>query len=257
MAVTVNAAVYGVAVYGVARYGKIIVSNLDQAVGTGQVSPVQVNTAAGVVGVSAIVGSIEPVSAGGFEIDISERITTGVEGVGSAGTVQPNIAELLGSVSATTNTNTVTISNTVTLSGVEGTGQADTVFENVSEVLVGVQSSGASGAVQPNTAAGLTGVEATGTSGTVQPIVSFSKELVGVSGQVVLTRPQANVLEPVLGVQSTGSVATLRTHTTAGITSAGMTLTLNPPNENAVVFNFEAVKTNYSRKRTIYIPRAA
>ena len=37
MAVTVNAAVYGVGVYGTARYGKVIVSNLDQAIATGAV----------------------------------------------------------------------------------------------------------------------------------------------------------------------------------------------------------------------------
>lgn len=255
MAVTVNAAVYGVAVYGVARYGKVIVSNLDQAVGTGQVSAVQVNTAAGVVGVSAIVGSIEPVSAGGFEIDVSERITTGVEGVGSAGTVQPNIAELLGSVSATTSTNTVAIRNTVTLSGVEGTGQVNTVEEKPTEVVLSVSAVGSVNTVQVNTAAGLTGVEATGSIGTLEH--SNTVTPTGVQGTVSTNLVTVKILKTVGGVSASGSAGSVTEHTTAGITSAGMTGTAGQTNETAVVFNFEAVKDTYSKKRTVYISRAA
>lgn len=255
MAVTVNAAVYGVAVYGVARYGKVIVSNLDQAVGTGQVSAVQVNTAAGVVGVSAIVGSIEPVSAGGFEIDVSERITTGVEGVGSAGTVQPNIAELLDSVSATANTNTLALSNTVTLSGVESTGQVNTVEEKPTEAVLSVSAVGFVNTVQVHTAAGLTGVEATGSIGALEH--SNTVTLSGVQAVSSAATVTVQIVKTLEGVSASGSIESVTEHTTAGITSVGMTGTAGQTNETAVVFNFDLVKTNYSRKRTIYIPRAA
>ena len=53
-------------------------------------------------------GAIETVSAGGFEIDISERLGS-VSATGAIGTVSPNIKEDISGVSATGAINTVSV----------------------------------------------------------------------------------------------------------------------------------------------------
>ena len=97
-------------------------------------------TLTGVVGT----GAIESVSAGGFEVDITEKLS---------------------SVSATGSVNTVTISNTVTLTGVVGTSQLGSVEAKTEEKLGSVQGTTAVGTVKTNTGAGLTSV---GMSGIIQ-----------------------------------------------------------------------------------------
>lgn len=256
MAVTVNAAVYGVGVYGVARYGKVIVSGLDQAVGTGAVSAVQVNTAAGITGVGAITGTIEPVSAGGFEIDITERIDTGVVGTAFANTVQVNIAEVLGSVSASGSIGTVAISNTVTLSGVVGTGAVNTVEDKPTEVLGSVSATGSVNTVQANTAAGVTGVSATGS---INDQLAFSNSFAisGVSAQGIVNTVEDIPTEILTGVSAEGFINTVTTHLVIPLSGVVGTGSSGQTTETAVVFDFEAVKNLYSKRRTVIIPRAA
>lgn len=257
MTVTVNAAVYGVGVYGVARYGKVIVSGLDQVEATGQTSGVQVN-------VSELLASVAG-TASVSAVGIGNSVTlSGVVGTGQVNTVEDKPTELLNSVQATGQVSAVQPNTTAGITGVEAiTGSIEPVsaggFEiDITErITAGVEATGQSGTVQPNTAAGLTGVEATGSLPFVQPIVSPTKELVGVSGSLVFNPAQPNVTEPVGGLSATGSTGSLTLHTTAGITSAGMTLTLNKPDQTAVVFDFESVKETYSRKRTVYLSRVA
>jgi len=136
MAVTVNAAVYGVAVYGVAIYGKIIVSNLDQATATGQVNAVQVNLSVTLASVVAT-GSVESLTAGGFEVDITEKIPTGVFATGQVSAVQVNVVESVTSVvgSGQTGDPVVTASSNIVSASVFATGFVEAVQENVSEKL--------------------------------------------------------------------------------------------------------------------------
>ena len=217
MAVTVNAANYGLAVYGGAFYGKVIVSGIDQVEATGQVNTVTVHTAAGITGVEAI-GNIKDVSVGGFEIDIVERIPTGVSAEVFVNTVQVNVSELLDSV--------------VTTSAINGEGIN---IKSVNYIPV-------------------TGVQATG-----------------------YVSAQANTEEPLLSVEATGYVNDVTVHTTAGIVGVSATTSLQQTNVHvsekvsnaaitghigsvtvvAVKFDFKAVRGTYSRRRTVYIPRAA
>jgi len=161
MAVTVNAAVYGTGVYGTAVYGKVIVSNLDQATATGAVNTVQPNITEVLNSVSAT-GTIAPVVAGGFEIDISEVISTGVAGTGAVNTVQVNVAEILDSVSATGSANDIIphADSLIVIDGVEGTGAVNTVEEQPTEVLESVSATGQVGTVKANVTEVVTGVEA-------------------------------------------------------------------------------------------------
>jgi len=156
-----NSAVYGVGVYGTAKYGRIevVVYNLDAATATGSIGSLTVNTAAGISGVSAT-GTIAPVVAGGFEIDISEVISAGVSATGAVNTVQVNVTEILNSASATGAIGTLAISNTVTLTGVQATGAINTVEEKPTEALSSVSATGQVGTVKTNVTEVVTGVEA-------------------------------------------------------------------------------------------------
>ena len=156
-----NSAVYGVGVYGTAKYGRIevVIYNLDAATATGSIGSLTVNTTAGISGVSAT-GTIAPVVAGGFEIDISEVISAGVSATGAVNTVQVNVTEILGSVSATGAIGTLAISNTVTLTGVQATGAINTVEEKPTEALSSVSATGQAGTVKTNVTEVVTGVEA-------------------------------------------------------------------------------------------------
>lgn len=237
MAIIAQSARYGVGIYGTSRYG-------------------EVNVAASIAGVSAT-GAIAPLVAGGFEVDISERLGS-VAATGSAGAVQANITEIIGGVAATSSVGTVTLSNTVTPTGVQATGFVNTVEEKPTEVLNSVSAIGTAGTVQVNVAEVLTGVSATGSIGTPQPIVSFSVDVIGVSAVASLGTVEAKTTEVVnIGVSATGAVGSLTLHTTAGISGVQGTFTVGTGTYSGVQFDFNAVRELYDRRRTSMIDRAA
>jgi hypothetical protein len=171
------------AIYGTGKYG---------AASYGIVTPVIALT-----GVQAT-GAITSVTAGGFEIDITERISTGVGATGAVNTVQVHIAELLASVSATGSVNTLTLTGTanVTLTGVEGTGFVNTVEDKPTELLGSVSATGF------------------------------------VNGNFTFSNTHS-----LTGIQGTTVIGTIT--------------------KTAVIFDFEAVASQYSRSRTVNIARAA
>ena len=115
---------------------------------------------------------------------------------GTVNTVQVNITEILGSVTATGSIGTLEHSNTLTLTGVQGTVTCGGVEDQPTERIA-------------------TGVAATGAVGSVT----------------------VNVLEALGSAAATSTVGTLTT--------------------TAVVFDFNAVRELYDRRRTATIDRAA
>jgi hypothetical protein len=98
-------AIYGSGIYGSSEYGVI-------------------NVTASIAGVSGT-GTIANVLAGGFEVDITERISTGVSATGASNTVQPNITEKIDSVVGTSAVNdswTIRSVYTASITGVSATG---------------------------------------------------------------------------------------------------------------------------------------
>ena len=96
-------------------------------------------------GVSAT-GYTEPVSAGGFEIDISENLLS-VVAVGQVSGITVNIVERVDSVTATGIVNSVGVSSTVTSGSVYATGYVNNVVEHIVERLVSVGSIASIGVV--------------------------------------------------------------------------------------------------------------
>ena len=170
-------ALYGVGVYGLASYG--IVTPVVQ-----------------LTGVSATT-ALESVSAGGFEIDITERIDTGVEGTGQVGSpTQIKVGAGATGVSATGSIGILEHSNTLLLQSVVGTVSEPSVEPQITEIISGVFATGAvNGSFTHSNTTLLTAVSAS-----------------GIAGQTT---------------------------------------------ETGVLFDFEAVKSLYDRRRTVYIGRAA
>lgn len=164
-----NSATYGVGVYGTAKYGRIeiVVFNLDAATATGSIGSLTVNINKGISGVSAT-GAISPVVAGGFEIDISEVISTGVGATGSVGTVQSNIDEKPSGVSATGTIGTPQpiVSFSVSVFGVGAVATLGNAEAQTTEPLGSVSATGAVGTLTLYTTAGLSGVQGTFSVGT-------------------------------------------------------------------------------------------
>ena len=156
---------------------------------TGAVGSVQVNLAPNITGVvgtftlngagldvksvnrvpvtqNALTGSVEAVSAGGFEIDISERLGS-VSATGAIGTVEAKTSEALLSVSATgaIGTPVLKATSSITLTGVSATGEVNELEEKPTEELGSVSATGAVNGVTANTGAGLTSVAMPGTIG--------------------------------------------------------------------------------------------
>ncbi len=170
---------------------------LDSVSATGTINTLHINNKFTLADVSAT-GAIEPVSAGGFEIDISERITDGVSATGAVQALsQVKVSERLASVSVTGTVAAIIphADSQLTLSSVSATGQVNDVEDQTTERLDSVSATGSVGSV--------------------------------------ITA----VLERLDATLATGSIGTVTT--------------------TAAVFDFQAVKTQYSRRRTVYIPRAA
>ena len=200
MAIIAQSARYGSGLFGLSRYGQINLSvSLASVTATSAVNTVQLSASSKVIPTGVVgTGSVAPVAAGGFEIDITESISTGVSSTGSV--------------------NTVTI--------------------NIGETVVGVT--------------------ATGAVNTVGLIANATFELTGVSSTISLGTVTSIVIEKCEGVSATFAInGNLVINTTAGLSGVQSTLSLGTVVKTAEVFNFEAVKAQYSRKRCVYISRAA
>ena len=150
-------AVYGTndAIYGTGTFGSAVFGSL---------SPTR-----SVAGVSATI-SVTAVNAGGFEIDISENISTGVVGTGAIGSVGLGNSSSVAGVTSTVSIGQITIDNFTILTGVVGTVEIGTVEPQTTEIMSGV-----SATVTVNTFTSVTGkasqtptsVVGTGAIGTV------------------------------------------------------------------------------------------
>jgi hypothetical protein len=265
-------------VVGTTALGNISIDSVASATGvsaTGTIGTLEVKVAEVVTGVDATgaagtvtvtndsktvltgveaTGAIEAPTAGGFEIDITEIVSTGVSATGAVNAVQVNTGAGLTGVEATGAVNdSFTFSNTVTLTAVVGTGaagaaqpnwQIDVVGvsstartsegrQNVTETPTGVAGTGAAGDVNPNVAAGLTGVEATGQVGSLNGGVDEEIDSVAATGAVGAIT--VNVVDFLAGTAGTSALGTVTT--------------------TAVVFDFDAIKEQYGRKRVVYVEK--
>ena len=150
----------------------------------------------------------------------------------------------------------------ISLTGVSGTGEIEPPEIGGFEVDIGVRltattvGTGSVGSLQPNIKAEISGVTATVSLG--QITIDALEEIFTVVGTGSVGSVGAGVTPNITGVTATGQVGSISTiHVSEIIVSAGATTTLGTVTPTAVVFDFNSVRDQYSRKRSVTIPRAA
>lgn len=268
MAVTVVQPIYGTGVYGTAVYGTYVVRGLDTVSAAGSIGTIQVNISEKVTAVSAN-GAIAPVQVGGFEIDITERVDTGVSAEGNIGTVEVQVKEEVqqdDTVSSDVAIGTVTphASSKIIPDSVSAIGVVTTVEEQVKEeISASLSAVGDVGSVTVHTGVTLESVFADGNIGTVSLKINSLATPDGDAATLAVlseeTEPQ--VQEP-LDISLAADVgfngANVKVHVVEIVLEdVSQDAALGTINVTAEVFDFEAVKTQYSRRRTVNISRAA
>lgn len=245
MAVIKSSALYGTGVYSGSVFGTRNVSF----------------TLTGVAGTS----TVQTVAINGFEIDISERLDS-VSATGSVNTVTVNIQEDVTGVVGTFTLNGAGLSirsiNRVPVTQNALTGSIGTVKPKVDEALGSVSATGSVGTLTVHLSEKLASVSATGSIGSLEFSNTHSLTSTGITASIGTVRPNVKEelqLNAVSGVNATGSINTVTVHVKENLLSTSATGSIGFARSNviAVQFDFEAVKTQYSRRRTVILPRVA
>ena len=238
MAIIAQSARYGSGLYGTSEYGVV-------------------NLTASISGVSAT-GTIASVVAGGFEVDVTERISTGVSATGSVGTLNVFIKVTVVGVSATGTVNTVKENINTPITGVQATGSVNTVEEKPTEALDSVSATGSVNNVTVNIIEKLGSVSATGTIATLTLTGTANVTPTGVEAVGFVNTVEEKPTEVLNSVSATvfvnGNFTFSNTHSLTGVSA---TSTVNTVTATGVIFDFEAVKALYDRKRTVLIEKQA
>ena len=244
-----NDALYGTGTYGTARYGRVTpVVSISGVVGTGAIGTVEVKLDTTLTGVSAT----------GIVNDVEEQPTENLESVsatGSIGTVTPSA------------------DSSLTLTGVEGTSALGTVEAQIDTSISGLGSTGSVGTVTATASAAVMGA--------FNPDITsllFSKVALLTASEISADTRIAAVEGASLAEQNLASsrviAQVLDATGSSGTTNETLALTggsqvsgsiqgavgsgqAGALSTSATVFDFEAVKSLYSRRRTIFIARAA
>lgn len=220
----------------------------------------------------------------GAGLDISSRTNvdlTGLQGDGAIGAPTPQAEAVLtsASVAATGSTNTVTATGgtgvIIAVSSVAGTGATNTVTVVAKAVIVptGVEGdiitddplvTGDEIIIDAEATFSVVGVAGTSATNSVTVISQAVVVPTGVEGDIitdsifvegdeVVIDADANVLLD--SVAATGGTNTVTLDCKAVVIPTGVqgTFTVGDETINAVQFDYEAIKTNYSRDRTAYI----
>ena len=244
-----NDALYGTGTYGTARYGRVTpVVSISGVVGTGSIGTVEVKLDTTLTGVSAT----------GIVNDVEEQPTENLESVsatGSIGTVTPSA------------------DSSLTLAGVEGTSALGTVEAQIDTSITGFGLTGSVGTVTATASAAVMGAF----NPDITPLlfskvalltaseISADTRIAAVEGASLAEQNLASSRVIAQVLDATGSSGTTNetlaftggsqvSGSIQGAVGSGQAGALST---SATVFDFEAVKSLYSRRRTIFIARAA
>src|SRR6056300_1420097 len=238
MAVVAASARFGTGRYGVSAYG---VEDISRTL----------------IGVSAT-GSVNTVE------EKPTEVLNSVSSTGAVNTVTVNIQEDITGVSSTGSIGTLGISNTVTLTGTAGTTAIESVSAGGFEIDITERIStsgvatGAIGNVEPQVDENLNSVSSTGSIGTLVLHADSQLTLTGVTATASVNEVEDQTTEKLDSVSATGSVQALaQVKVSEALASAPATGTIGTVGTTAVVFDFQAVREQYSRRRTVYIAEAA
>lgn len=232
-------AIYGSGVYNLAVYGEYGPTLLIDGVSS--------SSSVGTFGTSAkanttLVGLFTTGAAGTLETSAKANTTlVGISSTSSVGFVQVNTSEVL--------------------TGVQITGSVGsfTFVAEANKTITGAQAVASEGIAQASGDAlqNLTGVSGTLALGTV--VISATTGLTGQQLNSFVGNVQVDIVEYIAGVVSTAISGSTEESGSANQTldSVSAEGSAGDTSETAVVFNFEAVKETYGRKRTVILSRAA
>lgn len=274
-------ALYGIGLYGSARYGSVApdvqVTGVSATANTrnihlnvfevdvtepiynapsvtGSVGSLTLNTTAGLSGVSSAN------LVGGPTTHITEDLV-GVDASGLVSSVSVNVQKRVTGFVGTFTLNAEGLSvrsvNTVEVLGVVANAAIGTPEPQTLEALQSAEAVGSVGTVKPNVTTGtLTGVVTTGSIGSLEHSNTVTLTTATGLGQVGQVGVYIQIIIST-GVEATGSVGTTVTNLVEKSEAATGVGQIGSPATTAVVFNFEAVKTLHSKRRTVIISRAA
>jgi hypothetical protein len=244
-----NDALYGTGTYGTARYGRVTpIISISGVVGTGSIGTVEVKLDTTLTGVSAT----------GIVNDVEEQPTENLESVSATGSV---------------GTATPSADSSLTLTGVEGTSALGIVEAQIDTSISGLGSTGSVGTVTATASAAVMGAF----NPDITPLL-FSKVAFVTASEISADTRIAEVLGVSLAEQNLASsrviAQVLDATGSSGTTNETLAFTggsqvsgsiqgavgsgqAGALSTSATVFDFEAVKSLYSRRRTIFIARAA
>jgi hypothetical protein len=244
-----NDALYGTGTYGTARYGRVTpVVSISGVVGTGSIGTVEVKLDTTLTGVSAT----------GIVNDVEEQPTENLESVSATGSV---------------GTATPSADSSLTLTGVEGTSALGIVEAQIDTSISGLGSTGSVGTVTATASAAVMGAF----NPDITPLlfskvafvtaseISADTRIAAVEGASLAEQNLASSRVIAQVLDATGSSGTTNetlaftggsqvSGSIQGAVGSGQAGALST---SATVFDFEAVKSLYSRRRTIFIARAA
>jgi hypothetical protein len=276
-------ALYGIGVYGSARYGVVepvvtltgvsAVANTrtlhldvfeidvtepiyNAPSATGSVGSLTLDTTAGITSVG-LTGTINSVGVG-----VSVPLAVSVEGVVSTNTVKENVTLKPDGLGATFTINDAGLNiksiNRVPVTGVPLVGAIGTPEPIPTESLLSVSATGYVNGVTVNVTENV--VTTTALSGSINGAVTFSNTH---NTQSVLANFTVGILslsvdEPLTTTPSlTVSASPVKANPTEKLNSTSAVGQAGSVTTTAEVFDFQAVKNEYSRKRTVILPRAA
>ena len=244
-----NDALYGTGTYGTARYGRVTpVISISGVVGTGSIGTVEVKLDTTLTGVSAT----------GIVNNVEEQPTENLESVSATGSI---------------GTATPSADSSLTLTGVEGTSTLGTVEAQINTSISGLGSTGSVGTITATASAAVMGAF----NPDITPLL-FSKVAFVTASEISADTRIAEVLGVSLAEQNLASsrviAQVLDATGSSGTTNETLAFTggsqvsgsiqgavgsgqAGALSTSATVFDFEAVKSLYSRRRTIFIARAA
>jgi len=142
-------------------------------------------------------------------------------------------------------------------------GIGDVVAEANLDTITGVEATGSIGTVEvaaPRDVA-VSGVQATGNVTTVTVTADNVVVVDFVTGTLSNTVPtisgDANFELPSASLTATVTTPVVSADSNTSVTSVSATTAVNSTTTSAVIFDYNAQKNNYSKKRTVYLPRVA
>ena len=219
--------------------------------GTGSIGTIKPN-------IKTSVSSVAATTSVGTTVEHVSAVLTSALAVGTAGSVGVGATQALQGVSSSVSIGTGTeTSVSAGLTGVSATASAGSLVVGASEELGGLNLVTSVGSVRTNLAKTLASV--VGTSGSISVNASSTKR-VSVSG-IALTASlgdlKGSTSEPTQSVSATVSVGSVRVHITEIVPGLTLTSNVGTVSASAYMFDYEAVKNRYSRRRTVILPRAA